>query len=132
MKLLLALGLLLSPAVFANDGSVPYIEVNSIKTKVKEKQPIVMSGGEAYKLYEALPRNFVYDTSRALTISAKDKAVIIYCNAEAKDKDAETPVRDPAKTKCTIEMTDAVAKQKENEDTDLQKWEPSCKENSEL
>jgi hypothetical protein len=108
-----------SITAFANDGGTPYIKIDSIKTKIHRGQSIELSGGDLDKLYQILPKDYVYDVSRSLTITSNNRSVVISCKAEALDENAEDPVRNPKTTKCTIYYTNAFDPDKSESDSSV-------------
>lgn len=102
---------------FANDGGTPYIKIDSIKTNIHRGQSIELSGGDVDKLYQILPKDFVYDLSRSLTITSNNRSVVISCKAEALEENADNPVRNPKTTKCTIYYTNAFDPNKSESDS---------------
>jgi hypothetical protein len=98
--ILLAVGLLAAPA-FANDGGVPYIKVDKVARKTNGD--VVIKGAEAFKLYQILPRDFVIDVTRSLTITSDRRKVVISCNTSALAASPEdNPKPDPSKVECQI------------------------------
>lgn len=122
---LLLLTLAITFQASANDGSIPYINVTEIKTKLKNGDHIEFKGGEAFKLYEVLPRNYVYDLSRSITVTSNKRSVTIGCIAEPMDPNADQPTRNPAKTKCTVSVDAAFVPGEDGGDSS--NWEPMCK-----
>lgn len=127
-SILVLVGLAMASTVFANDGGTPYIIVKSVESKkVKTGQQFVIKGGEAWKLYEVLGRNFVYDVSRSVTITSGKQSVVISCSALSSKKGPnDEPIRDAANTVCTINL-DAPFDPK-NSEGDRSVWAPSCKQ----
>ncbi len=115
------------PPAMANDGGIPYIKVKSIRTTIPRGQEIVIAGGDAYKLYQAMPRDYVFDVSRLLTITSARRSVVINCRAQPKDPNAHIPTANLATAECTISI-EAPFDPKANTDTDGGVWTPSCKE----
>lgn len=113
-------------SAFGNDGSTPYIEVNKVQADLPFGSTMKFSGGEAYKIYDLLPRNFVYDITRAVTITSKKGSVSIYCEQKAKSPEAQNPVGDPATTECSVRFDEAFDPSKS--ENDHYKWTPACKE----
>ncbi|WP_413293582.1 hypothetical protein ACLSU7_00610 [Bdellovibrio sp. HCB185ZH] len=131
MRLILGLALLLSAATAsANDSSIPYIKVNSLKSVNGE---ITFKGGDAYKIYEALGLSgsgAPWFTDRSVLITGPQGSVSIYCNQKRKNKnqdnDYSKPIETiPSTTECTISVGRSY--DAENDTGDNHVWEPnSC------
>src|SRR5690606_7934261 len=87
---------------FANDGGAPFISVNYLTSPTEKGDVVTFIGGEAYKLYQVLPRDFVFDITRSLTITSDKRSMRISCVADPIDANAEMPVANPARTTCTV------------------------------
>ncbi len=128
MKNILAIsiiGLAGVPAI-ANDGGMPYIQVKSVEVKSTSKGPVIkVKDGDAFKLYSVLPKDYVYDISRSLTITSDKKSVTIFCKSDSKLTDADgNPVTDPTKVVCTIST--GAAFDSKDEFNNPMPWQPAC------
>lgn len=83
MKNMIAvLYLLWGVSAAANDGGMPYIEVNDLTfTDADVGTKITFKGPEAMSLYNALPSMDVMNSSRGFTATGKKKSVFIRCKA---------------------------------------------------
>lgn len=128
MKLvLISLAALISLGAHANDGGIPYVKVEELKANVRNGEVLSIRGGEAFKLYEALPQDYVFDVTRSLTITDDDRSVNISCAGEPIDANASNPVYNPAKVSCSI----TVGKSFKPEEEESWVWAPQCKQSVE-
>jgi hypothetical protein len=114
-----------SSSAFANDGSVPYIKVDRVEAPLKFGSTMTFAGGEAYKIYDLLPRNFVYNVSRAVTVTSSKGSIAIDCQQAAVNEN-QPDVGDPKTTTCTVRFDKAYDPSTAEEDNF--DWAPSCKE----
>ncbi|QDK45850.1 hypothetical protein DOM22_12160 [Bdellovibrio sp. ZAP7] len=131
MRIILGLALLLSAVTAsANDSSIPFIKVNSVKSVNGE---ITFKGGDAYKIYEALGLSgsgAPWFTQRSVLITGPDGSVSIYCNQKRKnnkqDNDYSKPIETiPSTTECSISFGRPY--ESDNDGGDNHVWEPnSC------
>ncbi|QLY24055.1 hypothetical protein [Bdellovibrio sp. KM01] len=131
MRLILGLVILVSAATAsANDSSIPYIKVNSVKSVNGE---VSFKGGDAYKIYEALGVSGSYApwyTERAVTITGPEGSVRINCNQQPKNKNQDYggpyPIETiPSTTECTISVGNSF--DPETDEGDSHVWESnSC------
>ncbi len=131
MRLILGLAILVSAATAsANDSSIPYIKVKTVKSVNGE---VSFKGGDAYKIYDALGLSgsgAPWFTDRSVIITGPEGSVSIYCNQKAKNKNQNGngpyPIETiPSTTECTIAVGQAY--DPENDTGDSHVWEPnSC------
>lgn len=125
MKLFLIFALFQVQA-FANDGSTPYIKVDSV-TKDK-RGDFEIKGGDAYKLYQVLGRDFVYDVSRSLTITSSKNSVSIHCKQNEDPNNEQKGI--PSTTSCTFRFGKAFDPDKSEGDNYV--WEGPSRDPSSL
>lgn len=128
MKIAFTLITLLAGTAFANDGGIPYINVNSMKSKLPDGTHIRFKGGEAFKLYNVLPQDFVYDVSRSITITSNGRSMSINClQQDTRPGDHDPAVGDPKTTECSVSLGQAYDPSKDEGDSF--NWEPrECKQ----
>jgi hypothetical protein len=126
--MIFCMGLLgLSVSAFANDGSTPYIKVKQVQADLHFGDKMEFGGGDADKIYNILPRDYVYDVSRSLNITSKRGSVRISCTQEPKNSsDYGLTGGIPSTTKCTITFDKAF--DPASGEGDSYEWAPSCKE----
>ena len=119
-KMWMVLFLLCGSAAFANDTSIPYIEVDDLTfTEADIGTKISFKGAEAMSLFNALPINDVMDSTRGFTATGKKKSVVINCSRTTwseKKQDFDVISGGPV---CTISVAKAMVKDGES---DYQKW----------
>jgi hypothetical protein len=115
---------LCSSRALANDGGVPYIKVDSLKTKLANGQHLSFKGGDAFKLYSVLPQDFVWDVSRSLVVTSKDRSFSISCSQKPtkESENSNTPVGDPKTTVCSVQVDGPYDPSKDEGDSWI--WEP--------
>jgi hypothetical protein len=127
MRLILGLAILVSAATAsANDSSIPYIKVNSVKSVNGE---VSFKGGDAYKIYDALGLSgsgAPWFTDRSVTITGPEGSVYIRCNQNAKNRKqigyGPYPIETiPSTTECTISVGQSY--DPENDEGDSHVWE---------
>lgn len=107
-SILLALIFLTSVQTLANDGGMPYINVDELTFREADIGTMIsFKGNEAQSLFNALPSMSAMNNERGFTATGKKKSVVISCRTEFWNAKTESQIVIPNGPLCTITVAKA-------------------------